>query len=88
MRVSSKSKTKVYVFPIYSSSKGAKNGGLTLGKFGKLLGNVAVYVFIADAFNTVKGFFPVNEFPPAPTKFEVPEVLVLLLIPFYNPPFP
>ena len=45
-----------------SPSKGGKNGGDTLGKLLKLLGNYAEVVeAIAEAFRMTKGFFPVRE---------------------------
>ena len=57
-----------------------------MGRFWKLLGNLAVRVLaMAEAFRMAKGSFPVMEFPlPEPlTKLLVPLVLVVLEIPFY-----
>ena len=64
INVSSKSSTRVYLVVFSSPSRGSKNGGVTLGRFVKLLGNFAVLVLaIADAFKIANGFLPVKELP-------------------------
>lgn len=57
---------------------------MALGKFWKLLGNLAVLVLaIADALSIANGFLPVMEFPALLlTIFVVPLVFVELEIPF------
>ena len=71
------------VFLSYPSNAGRK-GGVALGKFWKLLGNLAVLVLaIADALSIANGFLPVMEFPALLlTIFVVPLVFVELEIPF------
>lgn len=88
MRVSSRSRTKVYVCCLASPSRAGRNGGYTLGRLVKLFGNLAVVVLaIADALRIANGFLPVNEFPPWPlpeppdTRLLVPLVLVELVMP-------
>lgn len=55
----------MYVLFLASPSKDGRNGGDTLGKFAKLLGNYADWDdAIAEAFKIAKGFFPVNDDPP------------------------
>jgi len=59
INVSSKSKTRQYFLP---DSSWPKNGGVTLGRFVKLLGNTALDILaIADAFKIENGFLPVRE---------------------------
>ena len=77
----------MYLVLLSSPSRGGKNGGKTLGKFVKLLGKTAeVGEAIAEALRMAKGFLPVTElpwdYPPPPTRLEVPLVLVLSEIPF------
>ena len=60
MRVSYKSNTRLYVEEF--GSKAARNGGETLGRFVKLLGNTHVAgSAIAEAFRIAKGFLPVMD---------------------------
>lgn len=79
----------MYVVCLLSPSRGGRKGGVTFGKFWKLLGNLAVEVeAIAEAFRIAKGFFPVIELPaaaPPETKLLVPLVLVVLDIPPFGP---
>ena len=60
-----------------------------MGRFWKLLGNLAVDVeAIADAFKIAKGFLPVIELPaagPPETRLLVPLVLVVLEMPPLGP---
>ena len=69
-----------------SPSSGGRKGGVTFGRFVKLLGNFAVEVdAIAEALRIAKGFFPVRELPPWEpplTKLLVPDVFVELDMPF------
>ena len=72
-----------------SPSRGGRKGGVTFGRFWKLLGNFADEVeAIAEAFRIAKGFFPVMEFPeeaPPETRLLVPLVFVVLEIPPLGP---
>ena len=84
IRVSSKSNTKVYLVFLSSPSRGGRKGGVALGRFWKLLGNLAVLVLaMADALSMAKGFLPVMELPWALllTMLVVPLVFVELEIP-------
>ena len=72
-----------------SPSRDGRKGGVTFGRFWKLLGNFAAEVeAIAEAFRIAKGFFPVIELPelaPPETRLLVPLVFVVLDMPPLRP---
>lgn len=74
----------MYLVFLSSPSRGGKKGGVALGKFWKLFGNLAVLVLaMAEALRMANGFFPVMElpWPLLLTMLVVPLVLVELDIP-------